>query len=138
MRFPAAVALVALGGAAGTYARVVVSLVVPDPALASTLAVNIVGAFALGYLSTRLADGGNGSGRRRRGLRLLFGTGFCGGFTTYSLIALQAATLLQQGEVPVAVAYGAITLAAGAVATLLGIVLASRRRPSGVRAVARS
>ncbi|WP_010539808.1 fluoride efflux transporter FluC [Dietzia alimentaria] len=138
MRLPAAFALVTLGGAVGTYARVVVSLVIPDPALASTLAVNIVGAFALGFLLTRLSDGGNAAGGRRRGLRLLLGTGFCGGFTTYSLIALQAATLLRQGELPVAVAYGAITLAAGAVATLLGIVLASPRRSSGARADARS
>ena len=138
MKPPAAVALVALGGAVGTYARVVVSVAVPDPALASTLAVNIVGAFALGFLLTRLSDGGNAAGGRRRGLRLLLGTGFCGGFTTYSLIALQAATLLRQGELPVAVAYGAITLASGAVATLLGIVLASLGRPGRSRTVARS
>lgn len=140
MRFPAAVALVALGGAVGTYVRVVVSLVVPDPALVATLAVNLVGAFALGYLATRLADGADRDGarpgreRRRRGVRLLLGTGFCGGFTTYSLIALQAARLMDRGDVPVAVLYGATTLALGAVATMLGIVLASRGRPDRARA----
>ncbi|MFS4488531.1 fluoride efflux transporter FluC [Dietzia kunjamensis] len=140
MRFAAAVALVALGGAAGTYARVVVSLVVPDPALVATLAVNLVGAFALGYLATRLADGAGRDGarpgreRRRRGVRLLLGTGFCGGFTTYSLVALQAARLMDRGDVPVAVLYGATTLALGAVATMLGIVLASRGRQDRARA----
>ncbi len=128
-------ALVALGGAVGTYARVVVSLVVPDPALVATLAVNLVGAFALGYLATRLADGAGGEIRRRRGVRLLLGTGFCGGFTTYSLIALQAAMLMQRGDVPVAVLYAATTLALGAVATMLGIVLAARGRPDRARAV---
>ncbi len=128
-------ALVALGGAVGTYARVVVSLVVPDPALVATLAVNLVGAFALGYLATRLADGAGGEIRRRRGVRLLLGTGFCGGFTTYSLIAQQAAMLMQRGDVPVAVLYAATTLALGAVATMLGIVLASRGRPDRARAV---
>lgn len=134
VRFPAAVALVALGGAVGTYARVVVSLVVPDPALVATLAVNLVGAFALGYLATRLADGAGGELRRRRGARLLLGTGVCGGFTTYSLIALQAAMLMQRGDVPVAVLYAATTLALGAVATMLGIVLAARGRPDRARA----
>lgn len=134
VRFPAAVALVALGGAVGTYARVVVSLVVPDPALVATLAVNLVGAFALGYLATRLADGAGGEIRRRRGVRLLLGTGVCGGFTTYSLIALQAAMLMQRGDVPVAVLYAATTLALGAVATMLGIVLAARGRPDRARA----
>lgn len=128
-------ALVALGGAVGTYARVVVSLVVPDPALVATLAVNLVGAFALGYLATRLADGAGGEIRRRRGVRLLLGTGFCGGFTTYSLIALQAAMLMGRGDVPVAVLYAATTLALGAVATMLGIVLAARGRPDRARAV---
>lgn len=141
MRSPAAVALVSLGGAAGTYARVLVSLVVPDPALVATLVVNLVGAFALGFLATRLADGADRDGarpgreRRRRGARLLLGTGFCGGLTTYSLIALQAAGLMHRGDVPVAVLYGAITLAPGAVATMLGIVLASRGRRDGARAV---
>lgn len=134
VRFPAAVALVALGGAVGTYARVVVSLVVPDPALVATLAVNLVGAFALGYLATRLADGAGGELRRRRGVRLLLGTGVCGGFTTYSLIALQAAMLMQRGDVPVAVLYAATTLTLGAVATMLGIVLAARGRPDRARA----
>ena len=134
VRVPAAVALVALGGAAGTYARVAASLVVPDPALASTLAVNLVGAFALGFLATRLADGAgrgdeNRERRRRQRLRLLLGTGFCGGFTTYSLIALQAAALVQGGDAQLAVLYCAVTLALGAAATMLGVVLASRRGP---------
>ncbi|UVE94158.1 CrcB family protein [Dietzia sp. B32] len=140
MRFPAAVALVAVGGAVGTYARVAVSLAVPDPALVATLVVNLVGAFALGYVATRFADAGGPDGasrdreRRRRGTRLLLGTGFCGGFTTYSLVALEAAMLMQRGDVPVAVLYAAATLALGAAATMLGIVLASRGRRDRARA----
>lgn len=132
---PAAVALVALGGAAGTYARVVVSTVIP-PALAATLAVNLAGAFALGWVVTWLAgDGSRIEGRRRQRARLLLGTGFCGGFTTYSLIALQAATLLQQGDALGAVLYCSATLVLGAVATMLGIVVATWRRPWRAAAV---
>lgn len=130
MRFPAAVALVALGGAAGSYARVAASMVVPS-ALAATLAVNLLGAFALGFLVTRLSGGG----RRQQMARLLLGTGFCGGFTTYSLIALQAATLLQQGDALRAVLYCAATLVCGALATLLGVVVASWRRADRAPAV---
>ena len=51
-----------------------------------------------------------------------------------SLIALQAAQLVQGGDAPGAVLYCAVTLALGAVATMLGIVLASWRRPDRIEA----
>lgn len=121
VRFPAAVALVALGGAVGTYARVLVSLAV-DPALAATLTVNVLGAFALGVLLISLAGDG---GRRRQRARLLLGTGFCGGFTTYSLVALQVATLARAGDAVGVAVYSGGTLVLGGVATVLGMVLAS-------------
>lgn len=133
MRFPAAVAWVALGGAIGTSARVAVTETFA-PALAATLAVNVLGAFLLGALLTALDDGGGGcgrnrdGGRRRQRARLLLGTGFCGGFTTYSLIALQAATLTRSGDGPAALAYCVVTLVLGAVATALGVVLAAWAR----------
>lgn len=130
MRFPAAVAWVALGGAIGTSARVAVTETFA-PALAATLAVNVLGAFLLGALLTALGAGGDGSGargRRRQRARLLLGTGFCGGFTTYSLIALQAATLARSGDGSAALAYCVVTLVLGAVATALGVVLAAWAR----------
>ncbi|MCT1711576.1 CrcB family protein [Dietzia cinnamea] len=131
MRFAAAVAWVALGGAVGTSARVAVTEAFA-PALAATLVVNVLGAFLLGALVTALEDGGNGrrreGGRRRQRARLLLGTGFCGGFTTYSLIALQAATLTRSGDGPAALIYCVGTLVLGAVATALGVVLAAWAR----------
>ncbi|AWH91035.1 fluoride efflux transporter FluC [Dietzia lutea] len=128
MRFPAAVAWVALGGAIGTYARVAVTEAFA-PALAVTLAVNVLGAFLLGALVTGFEGGGNrDGGRRRQRARLLLGTGFCGGFTTYSLIALQAATLARSGDGSAALAYCVVTLVLGAVATALGVVLAAWAR----------
>ncbi|MCT2174970.1 fluoride efflux transporter FluC [Dietzia cinnamea] len=135
MRFPAAAAWVALGGAIGTSARVAVTEAFA-PALATTLAVNVLGAFLLGALLTALEGGGGGAGgdgsgargRRRQRARLLLGTGVCGGFTTYSLIALQAATLTRSGDGPAALAYCAVTLVLGAVATALGVGLVAWAR----------
>ena len=133
MRFPAAVAWVALGGAIGTSARVAVTEAFA-PALAATLAVNVLGAFLLGALLTALEGGEDGGGRnhdggrRRQRARLLLGTGVCGGFTTYSLIALQAATLTRSGDGPAALAYCVVTLVLGAVATALGVGLVAGAR----------
>lgn len=120
---PLALALVALGGAAGTAARVVVSFAFPEQALASTLAVNAVGAFVLGVLLEGLSRE-----RRRQGLRLLLGTGFCGGFTTYSLIALQVSELMRQGDVTTAVTYALVTLVLGVLAAAGGILFAASVR----------
>lgn len=151
MRSPHALALVlvALGGAAGTAARVVVSYAFPEQALAQTLAVNAAGAFALGLLLELLSAGPSGEAgeggdglhqrqrrRRRRGLQLLLGTGFCGGFTTYSLIAFQAAQLTRHGDVNTAVIYGVLTLVLGAAAAMGGVLLAGLMR--GTRRQAQS
>lgn len=132
MRLPAALVLVTLGGAAGTAARVAVSFVFPEQALASTLAVNVAGAFVLGLLMEFLSYGGNGDStpdgrreQRRQGVRLLLGTGFCGGFTTYSLIALQVAELTRGGDLVTAVIYAVVTLVLGGLAAAGGVMLAT-------------
>lgn len=136
MRFPVGFLLVAVGGAAGTAGRVAVSFVFPEQALASTLAVNAAGAFALGLLLELLSEaeteGGGGAPdgreRRRRGLRLLLGTGFCGGFTTYSLIAYQVSELTRGADVRTAMIYAVVTLVLGGLAAVGGILLASTIR----------
>lgn len=127
MRVAAALALVAVGGAAGTFLRALVSEVLPGHGLVATLAVNVVGAFLLGLLLEALASSGaRGYEGRLGAARLLLGTGFCGGFTTYSAVAYQGAMLLGDGEAPLALAYATLTLVLGALATLAGVVLGAR------------
>lgn len=113
--------LVGLGGAAGSAARAGVALALPTAPLAATLLVNVVGAGVLGLVVAALD--GAGASRRRARARLLLGTGFCGGFTTYSAVAVQTAELLRGAEPGTAVGYALVTLLLGAVATLLGLVL---------------
>src|SRR5699024_9446974 len=129
VRLPVALALVAVGGSAGTAARVVVSTLFPGQPLASTLAVNAAGAFALGLL-VEVLDARRDTGRRH-GARLVLGAGFCGGFTTYSLIAYQVADLTRGGDLHTAVTYGLATLVLGGVAAAGGMLLGITVRGSG-------
>lgn len=117
--------LVFLGGAAGTLARWAVGLAVPHAAglPLGTVAVNVVGAFLLGALLEHLAGRGPDVSRRRA-LRVTLGTGFCGGFTTYSAFANDSDALLQAGLVGHALAYALGTVLLGLVAATLGIAVA--------------
>jgi fluoride exporter len=116
-----------VGGAVGAAGREGVSLAVPtvdDMPLAIPI-VNIVGAFMLGYLSVAIARRLPDDPRGPR-LKLLVGTGFCGGFTTYSSLATDTAVLLDESHVDLAVVYVLATLLIGAVATFVGILAATR------------
>ncbi|WP_413451776.1 CrcB family protein [Georgenia phoenicis] len=116
------VGVVALGGAVGALARHL--LVGGAHAWAVTLAVNVAGAFLLGLLLERLARRDPASTRR---LRLLLGTGALGGFTTYSGIAVEVLTRLDDGHWAAGAGYGLGTVVAGLVACGLGVVVGSRR-----------
>lgn len=127
---PALIGLVALGGAVGSAARYGTELLLPDAAATggwplATLAVNLVGAFALGFGLEALARLGRETPLRRN-VRLTGGTGFLGGFTTYSALALQTERLLSGGQVGVALAYVLVTLILGILCCLGGILLGQR------------
>ena len=128
------VGLVALGGTFGTAARFALTQVVPtwsDVPIA-TFGVNVLGAFLLGVLVADLARRGRDEGTRRA-VRLLLGTGFLGGFTTYSSLAVETDALVRSGQAGLAVGYAVTTVIVGAVAASAGIRIASRRRTEGGR-----
>lgn len=114
--------VVAVGGTIGTAVREVISLLVPplgDYPIA-IFGINVVGAFLLGLLLDALARSGPDEGRRRLA-RLLLGTGFCGGFTTYSSLATATAVLLTDGTVGPAVLYAVGSVLLGGAAAWAGI-----------------
>jgi CrcB protein len=112
------VLFVALGGAIGASARYGVSLL----ALAwlgagfpwATLAVNVLGSFAIGVLAGQGMLGN---------ARLFWVTGVLGGFTTFSAFSLEAVGLWERAPM-LAIAYVAASLVLGFAAFGLGWWLA--------------
>lgn len=130
---PGPVAVVAAGGALGSLARHAVGTWV-DGALAATLAVNVAGAFALGLLLEALARRDPPT-RRGHVLRLGGGTGFLGGFTTFSALAIQVERSVADGVPGVGVAYGLGSVVLGLAACAAGVGLAAWRHRGQQRAV---
>lgn len=128
--------LALLGGTFGTAAREGLSLALPRVGDIpwAIFTVNILGAFLLGLLLDSLARSGPDEGRRRR-IRIMVGTGFMGGFTTYSTLAADTAGLLGAGAsgavgagaglAGAGLAYGLGTVLIGALATWAGIATAT-------------
>lgn len=88
----------------------------------STLAVNLAGSFLAGCLYA-LGGGGRGPGE---GLSAALLVGFCGGFTTFSAMSLQALQLLERGRMGMAVAYLVGSPALGLLAAWLPVLAAGR------------
>jgi CrcB protein len=115
--------LVVAGGAAGSLTRYGVSeWLNPGHDLPiGTLAVNVTGSFVLGALLAVLTLRGDDRGRSRKA-RLLLGTGFLGGYTTYSALAVETETLLRDGHVALGAGYAIGSVVLGLVAALAGVV----------------
>ena len=107
---------VALGGALGATMRYLTNVGVMrtlGPGFPfSTMIVNVAGSFLMGFLVVLMAKkGGN-----------VFApfvlTGLLGGFTTFSAFSLDALTLWERGEAPLAFAYvaGSVLLSLAAIA----------------------
>jgi CrcB protein len=115
------------GGAVGAVARAALAQAAPAPAGGwpwITFAVNVLGAFLLGYFVTRLQERLPLSAYRRP----LLGTGFCGALTTFSTMQLELLQMLDAHRAGLACAYAAASLATGYVAVALASAAVRRVR----------
>jgi CrcB protein len=113
------------GGCAGAVARALLGDALPhDPGTWpwATFAVNVAGAFLLGWLVTRLQERLPPSEYRRP----LLGTGFCGALTTFSTFQVELFGMLDADHVGLAAAYAGASLAAGCVGVGLATNLVRR------------
>ena len=116
-----------VGGALGTVARsVLATFADPDPGRWPwpTFAVNVLGAFLVGYFTTRLLERLPLSSYRRP----LLGTGLCGGLTTFSTMQVETLKMLEHHHYGLAAAYTVASIAAGLVAVYLATALVRRVR----------
>lgn len=121
------VAAIAVGGAAGGILRTVLSRELAAPPGHwpwVTFAINVVGAFLLGYFATRLQERLPLSAYRRP----LLGTGFCGALTTFSTVQVELLHMIDARRLGLAAAYAAVSVAAGLAAVYLATALVRRTR----------
>ena len=84
-----------------------------------TMAINIVGSFAMGlFIAMSMRRGGSNE------LRLFVATGILGGFTTFSAFSLDFATLWERGAALPAFAYALASVIGAIIALFLGLWLA--------------
>jgi CrcB protein len=115
------------GGAAGAVLRVVLVRIFPDQAGHwpwITFAINVSGAFVLGYLVTRLQERLPLSTYRRP----MLGTGFCGAYTTFSTMQLELLRMLDRHCYGLALGYALASVLAGYLAIFAATALVRRVR----------
>ena len=118
-------AAVFAGGALGTVARTGLSLLVAaDPGRWPwpTFTVNIVGAFLVGYFTTRLLERLPLSSYRRP----LLGTGLCGGLTTFSTMQVETLKMIEHHHYALAAGYTCASSVFGFLAVYLATALVRR------------
>src|SRR5436309_14681309 len=105
-------AAIVAGGAAGALLRVALARTDtggPADWPWITFAVNLAGAFLLGYFATRLQERLPLSAYRRP----LLGTGFCGALTTFSTMQLELLRMLDAHRYGLALAYVGTSIVLG-------------------------
>jgi len=116
---------VALGSGFGGAARYLLGLLIQRPGLqfpVATLAINVIGSFALG-LVLRL---GLDPATMTPVTRAFLTAGVCGGFTTFSTFSAETVALLEQGAWARGLAYVAGSVVLSVAAAALGYGMPGR------------
>jgi CrcB protein len=86
-----------------------------------TFVINVSGSLLVGFFAVWFLERAEPA---RRGLYLLLGTGFCGGYTTFSTFEWETLKLIRDGNWPAALANVLGSVAVGFLAVVLGAAVA--------------
>lgn len=115
--------IVGLGGGIGSAFRYLTSVLsdkyIQNSFPWATFLVNVIGCLIIGILIGFFAK----QQVENPALKLLFVTGFCGGFTTFSAFALENIKLFQSGNTLLALLYIALSVLLGIFAVWGGMLL---------------
>ena len=119
--------LVVLGGGAGAAARYAVGShawrLFGTAWPYGTFICNVLGGLAMGLLVGFLAHRGGADQER---LRLLFGVGVLGGFTTFSAFSLETALMIEKSRYAQALTYVSASVLLSVAALFAGLIVARR------------
>lgn len=120
----ALIGYVALGGALGSAARYLLTVLIQSRAGAgfpvATLLINVTGSILLGFLMRYSLESVTASPE----VRLLLTTGFCGGYTTFSTFSYETARLMEDGEWRRGAVYVVASVVLSIAGTIAGFALA--------------
>jgi fluoride exporter len=120
------ITLIAVGSAVGGNARYwlgrwIDARQLPGGLPWGTFVINVTGSLLLGFFAVWFMERLSPT---RRELYLLLGTGFCGGYTTFSTFEWETYKLIRDGNWPAALSYVFGSLAVGFLGVFLGAVAA--------------
>jgi len=121
--------LVGIAGVIGTLLRYVLGLwvqqsVPPTSFPVGTLTVNLLGCFALGWISQWVM----GKSRISPSIRTSISTGLIGSFTTFSTFSAETVQLFRQGLWGNGIGYAGLSMIGGLCLVWMGTAVADRRR----------
>ncbi len=104
-----------LGGFAGTMPRYWINAIIKQAIFPATLFINLIGCCLIGMVMSY--------SWKNEEWKILFGIGFCGGFTTFSAFARENVQLMQKGKFLLALVYVLLSVSGGLAAAFAGFKL---------------